>query len=584
MCGIAGVVNASGVVPQNVQGMIDVIRYRGRDEAGVKKLSENIIIGHARLTVVDLLQGRQPMASDDGTVWLSFNGEIYNFIELREELKAKGYIFKSNSDAEVLIHLWQEYGEGMLPRLIGMFAFFIWDTKQECGILARDRQGIKPCFISEYKGGIAFCSEMKGLFALPDMRKEINPAGLKDVFSFNYCPPPQTCFKGVTHLEAGGYLLFEGKNAPIKKRYWEYPFTEEKYTPSFEEFEALVDDAVRIQMRFDVNAGMYLSGGVDSSIIAYHLKKQWKLPRLEAFGLNFPNQDYSEFCYSQEAAKLMDIDLYEAKFTPEMIPELAGKISYHAEQPHGDFSFFLFYMLAERANREDRVVMFTGDGPDEAMGGQGAHHKHENFVLDDYLKNICYMDAGICKKVLNPDFERNTLSIEERFAELAEPYNNLSLGEQIVAYECTSLFAGNNLIKGERMGARWSTENRAPLMDHRITELFVRLPEEQKFHTGIGKYYLKKYSATKLPHDLIFKKKTMPTVPIGEWIKTSLYDWAYDTLSRLDGQFINRQAALALLEEHKVGTHNHTRPLRTMLMTQVWIDNFVNINRTQMKD
>lgn len=577
MCGIAGVVNVSGVNSENVQGMVDIIRYRGRDESGVKKISEHIIIGHVRLAVVDLVHGRQPMSSEDGTVLLTFNGEIYNYVELREELKAKGYNFKSQSDAEVLIHLWREEGEKMLSRLIGMFAFFIWDSKLNRGILARDRQGIKPCFIAEYKGGVAFCSEMKGIFALPEMPKEINPSALKDVFMFNYCPPPQTCFKGVTHLEAGSYLLFDGGKPALKKYYWQWPFFEEKFTPSFEEFEALLDEAVRIQMRFDVGGGMYLSGGVDSSIVAYHLKKQWKLPRLEAFGLNFPNQDYSEYQYSQEVAGLLDMDLYEARFTPEMIPDIAGKVAYHAEQPHGDFSFFLFYMLAQRANLEDRVVMFTGDGPDEAMGGQGAHHKHKNFALSDYLQLICYMDDNIRKRVLNHDFETSTLNMQQRFAELTAPYQNLSLGEQITAYECTSLLAGNNLVKGERMGARWSTENRAPLMDHRISELFVRLPEEQKFHNGIGKYYLKKYSATKLPHNLIFKKKTMPTVPIGEWIKTSLYGWAHDTLSRCDGNFINKKAALSLLEEHKSGTHNHTRPLRTMLMTQIWIDNFVNI-------
>jgi asparagine synthase (glutamine-hydrolysing) len=577
MCGIAGLINVLGGSSQNVQNMIDVIRYRGRDEKGVKKLSENVVIGHARLAVVDMVGGAQPMTNDEETIWITFNGEIYNFVELRDELKTKGYIFKSNSDTEVLLHLWREEGEAMLSRLIGMFAFFIWDAKLNRGILVRDRQGIKPCFVAEYKGGIAFCSEIKGLLTLPQMPKEINPEGLKDVFSFNYCPPPQTCFKGITHLEAGTYLLLEGKNPPIKKRYWQWPFAEEKQTPSFEEFEALLDDAVRIQMRFDVDGGMYLSGGVDSSIIAYHLKKQWKFPRLEAIGLNFPNQDYSEYKYSKEVAELLGIDLYEALITPEMLPDIAGKVAYHAEQPHGDFSFFLFYILAERANRENRVVMFTGDGPDEAMGGQGVHHKHQGFAIADYLQNICYMDDDICKRVLNHDFENSTLGIEKRFAEITAPYQNLSLGEQIVAYECTSLMAGNNLVKGERMGAKFSIESRAPLMDHRISELFVRLPEGQKFHNGIGKYYLKKYSATKLPQELIFKKKTMPTVPIGEWIKTSLYDWAHATLSRLDGQFINKSAALALLSEHKSGRHNHTRPLRTMLMTQIWLDNFVNL-------
>jgi asparagine synthase (glutamine-hydrolysing) len=578
MCGIAGVINVSGVNPDNIQDMVDIIRYRGRDETGVKKLSDNIIIGHARLAVVDLVHGGQPMASDDDTVWVTFNGEIYNYVELREELKAKGYVFKSQSDTEILINLWREYGEKMVSRLIGMFAFFIWDTKSNSGILARDRQGIKPCFITKYRGGIAFCSEIKGLFTLPEMCKEINPSGLKNVFSFNYCPPPQTCFNGVMHLEAGTYLLFDGKNEPIKKRYWQWPFAEEKRTPSFEEFEELLDDAVRIQMRFDVGAGMYLSGGVDSSIIAYHLKKQWKFPRLDATGLNFADQGYSEYKYSQEVAGLLDIDLHEALITPEMLPDIAPQIVYHAEQPHGDFSFFLFYLLSQRASQQDKIVMFSGDGPDEAMGGQGVHHKHDGFALNDYLKNICYMDADVRKKVLNTDFDNTTLDIEQSFAELTAPYKNLSLAEQIVAYECTSLMAGNNLVKGERMGAKWSTEIRAPMMDHRISELFVRLPEEQKFCGGIGKYYLKKYSATKLPHDLIFKKKTMPTVPIGEWIKISLYDWAYDTLSRCDGVFINKKAALALLAEHKSGQYNHTRPLRTMLMTQMWLDNFVNID------
>jgi asparagine synthase (glutamine-hydrolysing) len=566
MCGIAGVINAFGAKPEHVQAMIDVMRYRGRDETGVKTLSENVLVGHARLAVVDLQNGHQPMCNADETVWVTFNGEIYNYVELRDELKAKGYHFKSQSDVEVLVHLWREEGEAMLSRLIGMFAFFIWDTKQERGILAR-----------EYQGGLAFSSEMKGLFCLPGMKKDINQASLKDVFLFNYCPPPQTCFKDVFHLDAGSYLLFEGKNPPVKKRYWNWPFFAEKVTPSFEEFEALMDDAVRIQMRFDVNGGMYLSGGVDSSIVAYHLKKQWHLPKLEAFGLNFPNEGFSEYQYSQEVAALLGIELYEARITPDMLPDVMSKIAYHAEQPHGDFSFSLFYLLAQRANREDRVVMFTGDGPDETMGGQGAHHKHEHFSLADYLGLICYMDEATQKKVLNPDFAKTGAGIGQRFAELTAPWQGLSLSEQIVAYECTSLLAGNNLVKGERTGARWSTENRAPMMDHRISELLVRLPEEQKFHQGIGKYYLKQYSATKLPRDLIFKKKTMPTVPIGEWIKTSLHGWAHAILSRCDGQFINKSAALALLEEHRSGTHNHTRPLRTMLMTQIWLDSFANI-------
>jgi len=587
MCGIAGVVNASGVQPAHVKAMVDKIHYRGRDESGVEALGNRAIVGHARLAVVDPENGKQPMSNTDNTVWVTFNGEIYNYVELREELKAKGYKFKSRCDTEVLVHLWREEGEKMLDRLIGMFAFFIWDTKHDRGMLARDRQGIKPCFITDYQGGLAFASEMKALFCLPGLTPEVNANALKDVFAFNYCPPPQTCFKGVTHLDPGCYLLFEGNKKPVKKRYWQWPFAAEKATPSYEEFEALIDDAIRLQMRFDVKGGLYLSGGVDSSIVAHHLKKQWKHPRLEAFGLNFPNQDYSEYRYSEEVAKLLDIDLHEARINPDMIPGIADKVVYHAEQPHGDFSFFLFYLLAQRANKEDKIVMFTGDGPDEALAGFRHNEQYfhgqtrMNFSLTDYFNVICYMDAPMRKRVLNSDFERSTPDPIDRFSEIIEPWRDLEPVEQIVAYECTSLAPGNNLVKGDRMGACWSTEGRAPLTDHRISEMFIRLPVNQKFRDGIGKYYLKDYSATKLPRDLIFKKKSMPTLPIGEWMKTTLYDWAHDILARSDSSYINTKAALDVLQEHKSGTHNHTRALRTLLMTQLWIEQCVRAGAAQ---
>jgi len=193
MCGIAGVINV-GIAPAHVAAMIDKIRYRGVDESGVHVLPR-AVIGHARLAVVDPENGKQPMCNTDETVWVTFNGEIYNYVELREELKAKGYKFKSRCDTEVLVHLWREEGEKMLDRLIGMFAFFLWDTKNDRGMLVRDRQGIKPCFVAEYQGGVAFASEMKAIMTLPGMKREVNAAGLKDVFAFNYCPPPQTCLR-----------------------------------------------------------------------------------------------------------------------------------------------------------------------------------------------------------------------------------------------------------------------------------------------------------------------------------------------------------------------------------------------------
>ncbi len=581
MCGIAGVINSPSTSPTHVEAMLDCMRYRGPDGKGIESL-KGAILGSVRLAVVDPNHAHQPMTDMGGEIWVTLNGEIYNYVELREELEAKGYKFKTHSDTEVLANLWHAQGEAMLPRLIGMYAFCIWDTRKNHGILARDRQGIKPCFVADYKGGTAFCSEIKGLLALPDMPRDINPAGLKDMFAFNYCPPPQTCFKGITHLQPGGYLWFEGNKPPVQKRYWDWPFSEERITPSFDEFEALLDDAVRLQMRYDVKGGMYLSGGVDSSAVAWHLKKRWAENTLPAFGLHFPVEGYSEFIYSEQVAKLLDIDLQEAIIQPDMIPEIAEKVSWHTEQPHGDFSFFLFYLLSQKARSSGLTVMFTGDGPDETMGGQHLHNQPgAGFTLQDYAKTICYMDDEKRALLLNNDFMKNTPEPFERLSELVSPYSDLKLVEQIGAYEATSLLPGNNLVKGDRMGSAWSTENRSPTLDHRVSETFVRLPADQKFRDGFSKYYFKKYIATKLPEELIFKKKSMPTLPIGEWIKSELYGWAHDTLSRHDGTFINTKAALALLDEHKSGTHNHTSALRTLIMSQLWLEQCVRINPGQ---
>ncbi|MDX2112970.1 MAG: asparagine synthase (glutamine-hydrolyzing) [Alphaproteobacteria bacterium] len=572
MCGIAGLINVEGATIADVQAMVSVVRHRGPDDAGVVQHGA-AVMGHARLAIVDPATGRQPLYNEDGSVCVTFNGCIYNYVELRAELEAKGYHFKTRCDTEVLVHLWRAEGENMMRRMIGMFAFFIWDTKQQRGMLVRDRQGIKPCFVARYQGGYAFASEMKSILALPGMKRELNASALKEVFAFNYCLSPHTCFTGIEHVEPGCYWLFEGKKEPQKKRYWQWPLEEEKRTPSFEEFEALLEDAVRLQMRFDVAGGLYLSGGVDSSVVGYHVRRAWREKNLDAYGLNTVNEAYSEFGFSEQAADQLDIHLHEVRIEPKLLPEIASKVIRHAEQPHGDFSFFLFYLLAERAHRDGKVVLFSGDGPDEALGGQHFRRApRPDFSLKDYFATINYMDSHHRACVLNPDFEHETPDPWARFQEKLAPFGHMSLIDQIVAFETTSLLPGNNLLKGERMGAAWSTEVRSPLMDHRISELFVCLPSSQKFADGYSKFYFKNYAATKFPREFIFREKTMPTMPIGEWIKAPLYDWAHELLARHDGSIMNTKAALAMLAEHKEGKANHTKHLRTMLMTQLWLE------------
>ena len=580
MCGIAGVIRSQSATLDDVRGMIAKIAYRGADEQGFQKVGP-ALLGHARLAVVDPVNGKQPMSNEDGTVWVTFNGEIYNYVELREELKAKGHKFKSRCDTEVLVHLWEEEGEKMLDRLIGMFAFFLWDERNDRGIIARDRQGIKPLYIAQYGGGLAFCSEIKGILTLPGFETKIDNDTLLHVFAFNYPPPPRTCFQGVTHVTPGTYLLLEGDKAPQTRTYWTWPLFEERRTPSFDEFAELLDDAVRLQMRFDVPGAMFLSGGVDSSVVAIHLAKAWLNPPLEALALDFKQLGFSEMEYSKVAAERAGVQLRAFEVAPDFVPDIAPKVVFHSDEPHGDFSFFLIRLLCQEAHRQKKIVMFNGDGPDETMLGFGQNERYfsgvgrMNFSLRSYFDLICYMNEEMRQRLLTDEFLVGRQDPVDKFAEILAPWESLEPMEQVAAYELTSLMPGNNELKGDRMGAAWSIEGRSPLLDHRVSELFVRLPLEEKFKNGVGKAYLKEYALRAFPRDFIYRPKTMPTMPIGEWVKSSLYEWTRETFSyRPDDGIFKTSALLKMLDDHRAGKRNHTSQIRTVLMTKLWLKEF----------
>jgi asparagine synthase (glutamine-hydrolysing) len=579
MCGIAGVVNATGVSKDDVWKMIDCIKYRGVDEQGVEALGR-AVLGHARLAVVDPENGMQPMCNTDGKVWVVFNGEIFNFIELREQLKAKGYKFKSRCDTEVLVHLWCEKGEKMLDDLVGMFAFFIWDQRTETGMLARDRQGIKPCFYAPYQGGVAFASEMKAILALPKFERKVNDAALGNVFTFNYCPPPETCFEGVRHLPPGTFLRYGAGKFSEPVRYWSWPLDGKRVDASQEELEDALDEAIRLQMRFDVDGGLFLSGGVDSSVIATRLVPQWNRPQLDAIGLRIDDNGFSEYQYAERVAAGLDINLQALDIRPANIPEIAKQVVRHAEQPHGDFSFFLFFLLSRQAHQQGKIVMFTGDGPDEVM--LGFRHNEQffsemtraNFPMRNYFDLISYATEKDRRRMMSPGFFPHTQGALDKFMSIIEPYSDLEPMEQVAAYELTSLMPGNNSVKGDRMGACWSIEGRAPFLDHRVSEMFARLPVTSKFYQGVGKRFLKETAERYFDHDFVFRPKTMPTLPIGEWIKGPLYTWARDILALPDGGRFDNKELHVMLDEHRGGLHNHTKQLRTLIMTKLWLQEF----------
>jgi asparagine synthase (glutamine-hydrolysing) len=559
--------------------MIDCIKYRGVDEQGVEELGR-AVLGHARLAVVDPENGKQPMSSTDNKVWVVFNGEIFNFIELREQLKAKGYKFKSRCDTEVLVHLWCDKGEKMLDDLVGMFAFFIWDQRTETGMLARDRQGIKPCFYAPYEGGVAFASEMKAILALPKFERKVNESALGNVFTFNYCPPPETCFEGIRHLPPGTFIRYGAGRFSEPVRYWNWPLDGPRIDATQEDLESALDEAVKLQMRFDVDGGLFLSGGVDSSVVAARLVPQWNRPRLDALGLRIEDKGFSEYTYAQRVAADLDINLTALDVRPADIPEIARSVVKHAEQPHGDFSFFLFYMLARQAHQQGKIVMFTGDGPDEVM--LGFRHNEQffsemtraNFSMRSYFDLISYSTEKDRRRMMSSEYFPHTDGALDKFMDIVRPFADLEPMEQVAAYELTSLMPANNSVKGDRMGACWSIEGRAPFLDHRVSEMFARLPITSKFYQGVGKHFLKQTAERYFDRDFVFRPKTMPTLPIGEWIKGPLYQWARETLALPDGGRFQQAELQVMLEEHRSGLHNHTRQLRTMLMTKLWLQEF----------
>ncbi len=576
MCGISGVIHTQRFDASDVAKMIDCIAYRGPDEQDVATVGP-CILGHARLAVVDPENGGQPMSNTDDTVWVVFNGEIYNFVEIREDLKAKGYVFKSRCDTEVLVHLWREKGERMLDDLIGMFAFCLWDTRENRGMLARDRQGIKPCYVMDVDGGLAFASEIKSLLSLPGVTPEIDDVGLNMVHSFNYCPPPRTCYRGISHLEPGSYLLINGDGSREKRTYWSWPIGTDKAELAEDAFAALLDDAIRLQMRFDVKGCLFLSGGVDSSVVSRHLRPRWNETQMLAFGLDCRVEGFGEYHLAERVAKTFDCDLHPIQYDHMIVPDEVDAVLHHTDQPHGDFSFFLIRKLCKAAHEAGVIVAFNGDGPDEILSGFShnsaflSRQTRTNFPLADYFAQINFMPEPRRSKLLTDDFRQVLPDPIVEFEEMLSPWRDLEPIDQIAAYESTVLAPGNNLIKTDRMGAGQSIEGRSPFMDHRISEAFARMPVSQKFKDGTGKYFLKKYGLRFFDHDLMFRQKSMPTMPIGEWIKGPLEDWARATLQQLDPSRYQVPQILSLFDDHKANKGNYTRELRTLLMVSNWM-------------
>ena len=564
MCGIVGVLNVHEPqpVPESIlRQMLSMIRHRGPDEFGIYR-DDWANLGNARLSIIDLGGGQQPIGNEDGTVWIVFNGEIFNHIELRPDLEAKGHRFKTNCDTEVVLHLYEEYGPDCLNYLNGQFAIAIWDTRKRSLFLARDRMGVRPLFYTVRDGQLIFGSEIKTLLAHPNITAEIDPDALAQVFTFWSALIPNTVFKDIYSLPPAHYLLVQDGNFKINP-YWELDFTveESKRTAQdyLDEFEQLLIDATLIRLRADVPVGAYLSGGLDSSTTTALIRKYTQNP-LDTFSIAFSDPDFDESEFQRRMAGILGTDHQVVYCTQPEIGHVFPEVIWHTEIPTLRTAPAPMYLLSKLVHNHDLKVVITGEGADEFLGGYDIFKEmvirrfwarqpdsemrplllrrlypeiarlggsSESFLRAFFKKNISDTDSPFYSHILrwsntgrlqrlllNPPSQPLTEWVSDRVS-IPEAFQNWSpLGQaqylEIVTFLSPYLLSS----QGDRVAMANSVEGRFPFLDYRVVEFCNHLPTQMKLRGLNEKWLLRQLASKLLPPDILQRRKRPYRAPI----------------------------------------------------------------------
>jgi asparagine synthase (glutamine-hydrolysing) len=549
MCGIAGTYNFSS--KELVEKMSQTIRHRGPDDEGFA-FFENACFGFRRLSIIDLKTGSQPMSSEDGSVWVIFNGEIYNYKELKLELSS--HFFKTRSDTEVMVHLYEEFGEDFVSKLNGQFAIALYDKKTKKLILARDRLGIKPVYYAKANNDLLFASEIKAILRDKRIKREPNITGINNFLSLRYVPGQESCFKGIFRLPPASLMVCSGSSFEIKK-YWKPEVFEGKYEKDdyyLDRFSELFEDSVKMRLMSDVPLGVYLSGGLDSSCVAACMKK---FGPVRAFSIGFGTK-YDELDQAEERASQIGLELDSFNFSPQDFSLLA-KIIYHMDEPQGDAIMLPAYLLSQQASSKIKVAL-TGEGADEILGGYLYHktiklfHSHPflakmakpavslfpGFLLDlffdhpaslgsegkkrllKYLELVKKGDMGSEYIFLSSLFDNREMCTDYFKSQVKSEikYKGDSF-EDLLAMQYDYWLPDNVLMRQDKMSMANSLEVRVPFLDHRLVEFLLRTPSHLKVRNLTDKYLLRKYSLKVLPKKVSKIKKMPFYIPIENYFK-----------------------------------------------------------------
>ncbi len=590
MCGIFGYFdhNKNTMEEPILQAMGQVIAHRGPDDHGVFH-KQGVALGNQRLSIIDLDQGHQPFISEDGQIVVVQNGEIYNYIELAEELAKEGRLCKTHSDTEVILHLYERHGIDFIHKLNGMFAIAIYDGRKDELFLVRDRIGIKPLFLHEQNGRILFASEIKSILAA-GIPREMDPEALYHFLTYNYVPPPFTMFKDIRHLMPGEAMRI-GKGQAKTFKWWDLGqvSTETKSeTLWIEEFNSVLEDAVRLRLRSDVPFGAFLSGGVDSSSVVGYMAQNMTEP-VNTFCIGFREKKFDESPFAKDAADRFHTRHVMEKVDSNMM-DLWPKATYFCDQPHGDVSFLPTYRVAELAVKHVKVVL-TGDGGDELFAG---YTKYRDFFETPgiakmnteewrraYYQNITLFGDEAKARLLTSAFAKkvvgtNSFGVIQPFYERSSHQDRIN---QALFIDMMLLLPGNNLVKPDRMGMAVSLEARTPFLDYRMMELAFRMPGDLKLRNGETKYLFKKAVAPLIGESLAYRKKQMFTVPVGEWFKNELADFSRELLTSsrfVERGLFNPEYVSGMLNQHQSGEGNFTRELRALISIEMWHRIFID--------
>ena len=594
MCGIFGYWDRQrrSLPDADLQAMAQRLVHRGPDDQGIwHQPQRGVAIGNRRLSIIDLSGGHQPFVSDDGQIAVVQNGEIFNYIELAEELRRQGVQLKSASDTEVILRLYEREGIGFVSKLNGMFAIAIDDARQDALFLVRDRIGVKPMYLCDDGQRLLFASEIKALLPVLagiDASPSIDVEAIHHYLSFNYVPAPWTIWRGIRHLMPGTWMKFTRSGAQ-SQRWWSLADQRERdhgFDEWAGEFVSILDDATRIRLRADVPWGAFLSGGVDSSSIVALMARHVDRP-VKTFCIGFADPRYDESAFAALAAQRFGCD-HTSEVAELNMLERWPQVLYHLDQPHGDASFMPTLRVSELAARHVKVVL-TGDGGDELFAGYDKYAQFfarpDALTLPDaafqrsYFDSISLFSAPAKRALYRPALRRQLDGIDS-FDAAAGPWfaqaGHFDRVNQALFLDMQLLLSGNNLVKPDRMGMAVSIEARTPFLDWRMMEFAFRSRGGTKLGWRDGavdkKHWYKRAAAPLIGSDLAYRKKQMFTVPVGDWFRSTSYDWLRRRLKRsalLEDIFEPEQIESMLLQHH-AGTANFTRELRALAALALW--------------